>query len=249
MKKTISIFACLLAFALTSCSIQEDIHFNKNFSGKMGYTVDFSSMMQMSQMMKMQQGDSASMEIPDFKNEMKGDEIKAAFGMMNSIEGISNTTSDFDEAGKLSLSFDFADLKALNKAYNMLSANKGMPIPDLGGSFNPGTPPTGENKTDEPKKDFEYFSKQGKYLVYRRPKMDNEEMQNTEMKDMMQGLGGMGGSMMKVQTKLSFENQVKKTTVKVFEIDSQDKNEVILNFGLESLGKSNDEPEIKIKLK
>jgi hypothetical protein len=244
-------FIGLLA-SLASCSIREEIHFNKDFSGDFRYTVDFSGMVGM--MSSLPQNDSIKKDNFEMPTEM----MTGLSEGLKDLEGISSLDVQNQEKGKLIISFKFKDIKALNRAYNKLANNnnkagslKGNPafmpgdLPDdTTGVDIPPPPPVEEEK---PKEDFVYFSQEGKNLVYRRPKFD---MNSSEMKDLggqMDMLKGMG-DFLKMETVLTFDRKIKKSTVK--DIDQSDKTDNSITLKLD-LGKISQgpKPEVLIKLK
>lgn len=243
-------FVCLLA-SLASCSIREEIHFNKDFSGDFRYTVDFSGMMGM--MSSLPQTDSIKKDNFEMPTEL----VNGLSAGLQDVEGITNLNVQNQEKGKLVVSFNFKDLKALNKAYNKLANNNKAGNFKANPAFMPGMLPDDSSNIDipppppavdeKPKEDFVYFSQEGKNLIYRRPKFD---MNSEEMKDLggqMDMLKGMG-DFLKMETVMTFDRKIKKTTVK--DIDQGDKTDNSITLKLD-LGKISQgpKPEAVIRLK
>jgi hypothetical protein len=115
------IYILIILLGLGSCTIHENIHFNKNFSGKASYIVDFSAMMTM---------------IPeDSLKNLDDAEIDAIFeeieNLYYGIDGISDFKYEFEmENGIARYSFDFDNLEALNKTYDVDQFDEEMPLGD-----------------------------------------------------------------------------------------------------------------------
>ena len=102
---------CLVLFA-SSCTLEQDIHFNKDWSGNAKYTLDLSAMTQL------MGNDSVETENP--LNSIKESFMTMKEGIEKSI-GISNVSLQNDEdQGIYSILFDFTTVEALN---NCLKGN------------------------------------------------------------------------------------------------------------------------------
>ena len=252
MKLTSGFFILLVLF-LTNCTIQEDIHFNKDFSGNLTYSINMSNVKMFANMLsnELDSMQDSSKDL-DFSSGM----MDGAFGQVSSIQGISNFKSNMDESGLINFSFDFENIEALNKAYNQLNSNKNMgELPGLGspgGGFTPGPAPDEQAETpieEEPKEDFEYFKTKGKELTYRRPQMDFDQ---NEMKDMpvsMDAFQGLG-DIFTLETNFTFDRKVKKIQASQIEIANQETRAVELKLGMKNLTSGQKAPaEVVIKLK
>lgn len=245
----------LLSLLAFSCSITEEIHFNKNFSGDFTYKFDLSKVKSFASMMKM--GDSSA-KGQDFNfdefGKMKDSIHKSPLGQ---IEGISDFKSDFDPSGVLSISFKFNDLEALNKIYGQLNFSKFMDEKSMkgmtGGTFTPGAPDEGDSTakstvlTNPSLDNFVYFKAKGKELLYRRPKaqVNNKEMDDAmKSMEMLQGMG----NIFDYQTIITFDRKVKKVNSKNISA-SQNDQDVTIKMDLQQLTKQDKEPEVQIKLK
>ncbi len=249
-KKLSYIWLFLLLFSLGACSIEEEIHFNKDFSGKLTRSLDFSGMMQMAKSLN-PEGDSAKNPLEQGMPEELSPELD--------IEGIRNFKMNMDKEGAINLSFDFDNLDALNKAYNKLTMENMKNIPGLesmgsnGGGFTPGTLSDDEVENTEtnttPKPEHLYFARKGKNFYYYPSKSDTEE--NNEMEGSGMDLEGIG-DMLKIETKFVFDRKIKKvsnnsTQIETF-TDNTD-NLLRLKMKLQGTQTDNKQPEIKIKLK
>ncbi|MDX2306189.1 MAG: hypothetical protein NW226_25495 [Microscillaceae bacterium] len=248
-------FLVLFLLMSTSCTIQEEIFFNKDFSGKLSYSINLSSVKMFAGALS-NELDSSGKKGDDFN--FSQEMMQGAFGTMGEIKGISNFKSQVDESGIINFSFDFADIQALNAAYNQLNSSQNMgEIPGMGnpsGGFTPGVPPGEEEEEKEetlettPEELFNFFEVKGKELIYRRkPFAFNQE----EMKDMpisMDSFQGLG-DIFTFETDLIFERKVKKVKTTQTEATTDGKT-VRLKMGFKDLtaaqGKSS---EVIIKLK
>lgn len=238
----------LLTAGLASCTIREEIHFNKDYSGNLQYQLDFSSFMAMASSFG-QEGDSlgtGEMENPlppDFSSEAISEKIQG-------IEGISNVQVEVDPKGSLSYSFSFKDLESLNVAYSNMNSSQNplADLPKMGGDdggFTPGPPPD-ENKPDSVLI-FPYFTKEKKELVYRRPQvdLDQESMQDNPMAGgMLQGMG----EILNYKITFDFDRSIKKVKAEKLSVES-DKHKADVKLTLENLSSGGKNPEIRFKLK
>ncbi len=111
MKNLIIALLLTLAMVFSGCfNITEKIKFNKNGSGEVTTTVDMSQMMTMIMMLMPEMGDSIQdmFNMDDFMNE--------DYNRYDGIDGISNVSSKKEDEYKFSISYNFANMNALNKA-------------------------------------------------------------------------------------------------------------------------------------
>jgi hypothetical protein len=246
----ISIFYLLgCLWLLSACQVQEEIHFKQDFSGQMTYTLDLSGMKAMTQMMQ-NMGDSTLTnpqgKAPDIEMNQMLDSLPKLpqFAEIQRLKGISEVRTENRE-GKLQFSFNFADLEALNTAYDRLS-NSSKILGSLGsgqGGFNIGETPTESNEPAKEEKVFQYFAKKGKTLTYRRPKTVQEEMKDAPPQmEMMKSMG----QLFKFETRLTFDRKVGKTTQKNAEISTEEKA-LTVTHDFQSAAKG--DTEVKLKLK
>lgn len=127
MKKYILLLFATASLLTTSCiDIIEKIHFNKDGSGHMTYTLDMSQLKSFTESMKDENDEN------DSKNDKKGDEkISKSFEQyktsLSSINGISNVQFDdkkADEKYIFEIDFDFKNYDALNDAMTSLKKSK-----------------------------------------------------------------------------------------------------------------------------
>lgn len=239
LKRYSWIFAVIL---LASCSIQEEIHFNKDFSGKVSYTIDLSSMMSMAKAFAEQDSSGESqtedMDIPI-------EQMEETLGKVQDIEGISNFESNSDEKGIVKFSFDFANLDALNEAYNKANDSDGFGgFPSMGGM---GTEMEEEEEStpSAPKEFITHFAKKGKSLVYvPRKGIDSKEDENPEAAQMAKQMG----DMLKLDIKFTFDRRVKKVDAQGMAVYS-DENSITISRSLFEAEKEDSKPQVLIKLK
>jgi hypothetical protein len=253
MKKYLIKLSFLLygLFTLASCTIQEEIHFNKDLSGKMNYSLDLGGMT------AMMAGMTNALDSAKEDSKLKPEMMASMFDGIKDLEGVSNFKSGAGEDGKITFSFDFKDLDALNRAYNRLSNSKNMSKLGGNGSFMPGMPPVGDDSTavatepsveeDKPDDKFVYFAKEGKDLVFRRPKMGGESADLQGMGDQMEMLKGMG-EMLKMETKLTFDRKIKKADAKGIELSEKEDKSLLMKMDFQALRKETT-PEVRIRLK
>lgn len=237
--------------SLASCSIKEEIHFNKDLSGRMTYSIDLGGMM------GMMQGMGNALDSTKEDTKLKPEMMTGLFDEVGTLEGISNFKSNATE-GEISLSFDFKDLDALNRVYNRLSKSKNLDKLGGGGNFMPGLPPDGDStqtsvetepavEDTKPQTPFVFFAREGKDLVFRRPKMDGESADMKNMDSQMEMLKGMG-DMLKVETVFTFDRKIKKADAKDLEVVDKSDKSLKMRLSLQSLRKET-QPEVRIRLK
>lgn len=265
-KVALLFWALIGLFALSSCSIEEEIHFNKDYSGSLKRTFDMRQMISMVESMKSMKSESDSSEtseeepsLPEMLSQADSLNKQSGFTQkLSEIEGISNANFKADEAGVISFSFDFANIEALNKGYNVLrEMNNTNNMANLGndlnsGNFNIGEPPSEEEaETETPKEDFTYFIRKGRTLIYRQPPRDdmqnNEEETGRTDEEFAQMMKSMG-SMMSFTIRMTFDRKVKKIDRSNIDAEEIDKG-LMLNFGLSSINDNGKQAELKVKLK
>lgn len=254
MKNTpLILFALWLLLQLSACTIQEEIHFNKDFSGNVKRSFDFGAMMDMAK--QMNPDDSSSKQLPDFGNLPK-DQMKDI-----GIEGIRNFKIESQNEGAFSISFEFDNLDALNQAYNQLEMDNMKNLPgmqdfDMGsGGFTPGELPSDEDNDEitpkKEKKPHTYFAKKGKKTIIYYPSRPKEEEETENTMEGMEQMGEMMGKMMKIETKFTFDRKISKITNDSKQINTYKESDNLLRMeaNLESTEKSKKAPGITIKLK
>ena len=155
MKKIIFI-GLLVTLLFTSCTITQELHFNKDFSGTAKLSVD------MSMFIGMMKGiDTSSTE------NSVADSLKYAFGeskiKLDSV-GATNIKYDWDDSTNIMfLSFDFSDIEMLNTSLNATNeTNKEL---------------TKSLST----KHHVFFTREGKTLIYDGAKTESADKSNKEL--------------------------------------------------------------------
>lgn len=96
-----------IAILMSSCSFEQKIHFNNDWSGDAQLVMDFSAMVAV--MPPDSTGENPLSEMTDSFSEMQE--------RLEAISGVSEVSIDIDkEGGKYDINFDFASIEALNKA-------------------------------------------------------------------------------------------------------------------------------------
>jgi len=158
--KKISFIAGLLVLFLTSCTITQEYHFKKDFSGTAKMTIDMGTFMDMMAGM-----DSTGTQSLDMKDSLD-------FAFKESAEklegiGVSNINYGWQDDDKVMfLSYDFPDIEVLNKAMNASD--------DGNSAF----------MKNEDNDDHVYFIRKGKTLTYEGVKSKNDSINTSEMASM-----------------------------------------------------------------
>ncbi len=120
MRKIIYILSLIIGLA--SCTVKQNIHFNKDFSGMASYAIDFSAVTAMI--------GSDSLESLESTGMMDGlKDLKTTF---ENIDGISNFGYEMNIAdGYMKISFDFEDTDALTETFKNKELNKDNPTGDV----------------------------------------------------------------------------------------------------------------------
>lgn len=238
----------IIASGMASCTIREEIHFNKDYSGNLKYNLDFSSFMTMAASFGQDKdslggGATESPLPPELSSEMISQKIEG-------IDGITDVQVDMNPKGMLSYSFNFKDLESLNVAYSHMNSSKNplSDLPNMGGDdggFTPGPAPE-ENNPDSVVI-FDYFTKNKKELIYRRPQvdLDKESMQDSPMAGgMLQGMG----EILNYKITFDFDRSIKKVKADKLSVEN-DKHTADVKLTLDNLSSSGSNPEISFKLK
>lgn len=158
--KKISFIVGLLILVHTSCTITQEFHFKKDFSGSAKIAIDMGTFMDMMAGMDSTGTQSAGMK----------DSLDFAFKeSAEKLEGIGVTNIEYgwqDDDKVMFLSYDFADIEVLNKAMNASD--------DGNTSF----------MKNEDNDDHVYFTRKGKTLIYKGVKSKNDSINNNEMASM-----------------------------------------------------------------
>lgn len=116
MKHTL--FISILFIIATSCTIQQHVHFNEDWSGTMVYHIDFSRTMSI-------MDDEASSDSSNF-NFMDNEDFQNGIKELEDIEGIRNVKMEEKDDYNYFISLEFADLQALNTTMTGSNATMGI---------------------------------------------------------------------------------------------------------------------------
>lgn len=101
-----SLPALLLFGMLNGCAFKQEIHFYKDLSGKVHYSLDMGSM-----------GDIFNSDSLDMELDEASAEMTRAMEELNKQEGLSNAFYNFDSnSGLMTFGYDFADINSLNRS-------------------------------------------------------------------------------------------------------------------------------------
>ena len=100
--------------------MNNEVHFNKNYSGTYALYVDFADMVDM---VKSFDPSMADMGEESFVDEiMSAEEREEMKQKINQIEGIGNASFEVIEESKMEFKFDFDDVESLNGAFSEIQA-------------------------------------------------------------------------------------------------------------------------------
>jgi hypothetical protein len=154
--KVLKILAFLILLTYSSCTIVQEYHFNKDFSGSTHLSIDMASFMQM--MAGMDSTGSSTLSMKDSLNLVFSESAKK----LEEI-GIKNIKLGWEDSSDvLYMTYDFDNIETLNNAIN--SSN----------SQNAALSNTISNKPHT------YFSKKGKALTYKGPKSEKDPTKEME---------------------------------------------------------------------
>ncbi|MCF6242373.1 MAG: hypothetical protein L3J74_13620 [Bacteroidales bacterium] len=129
----------LIIILLSSCTITQEFHFNKDFSGSYISTIDMSQFIDM--MNSLDSSDGGTGEFIDSLDLILTQAVKKL-----ETTGVRNLKSGWNNNKALFISYDFANIDELNKALNKSGMN--------------------ENNTSDGE-DFIFFIRKGKTLIYK----------------------------------------------------------------------------------
>jgi len=146
-----------LSLIFTSCTITQEFHFKKDFSGSTKIAIDMTTFMEMMAGMDSTGTQSAGMKDSlDFAFKENAEKLKA-MGMKNIKYGWQ------DDDKVMFLSYDFTDIEVLNKALNASD--------DGNSAF----------MKSEDNDNHVYFTLKGKTLTYQGVKSNNDSLNTNEM--------------------------------------------------------------------
>ena len=183
----------IIAVAITSCTVEEHVHFNKDLqSGTVEYSID------MSMLFAMYQSSEMDMNIKDSLDAQFGEDSP-----LQDIKGISNFKNDFDlDNGIMSFSYSFNNLNALNESLTFDSFGENTEFSDLMGK--------------EANTQTQNFRRKKKFLFYEGNKV---ETTGEEADPMFEGMN----EMFKYKVTFEFEKPIKKFNNKNYMMSSDKK--------------------------
>lgn len=220
---TIKLFGYLLisTLFLSSCVVNNKIHFNKDFSGTYEMNMELESLLMMAQSMDTTGNANEEDMIAELREELKSDDV---ISKLNTMEGISNATVEVSKEKGFNVRFDFVDVTALNQSFNSIQGELGGMGGDLGGEV----------------QNFDQFKVEGKKLMFRSPPQSEDEMNAFDLlggDDAENPMGGMG-SMFEINLDFSFDRKIKKVESKGIKIISQEKNRLLAEIDIEEIAES-----------
>jgi hypothetical protein len=155
MKKTI---CCLLLsiFLLNACTIIQEYHFNKDFSGHAKLSIDMGTFLQMMAGM-----DSSGASVESMKDSLDFVFTESAEKLKNL--NLKNIKYGWEgESNILFMSYDFDNIQILNRALNESNAQNAAIDKSVGGA------------------PHEFFSRKGKTLIYKGIKSDKDSISDMQ---------------------------------------------------------------------
>lgn len=233
MKYFISLFFALVIFS--SCTIESNIHFAKDYSGSTSLTYDYSLINSM-----LGEQETASMD-SSFMMLFEDDSMKLVLDTLEmklAEAGLRNFTIKNVDANGLNFSMDFDDLHALNG--NTLNEK----LLEL----------SGENKEVQQNLPFTQgstFTKKGKWLII---DFGNSlaDIENELSEDDTEGMALQFGDMIQTNSTLSFDRKIKQIDTEMEYNFNKTENKITVSYSVGDLAKLKENgkaPIIKVKLK
>ncbi len=210
----------LISFVFVSCTIEQNYHFNEDFSGSSETVMDFSLIMSMAP-------DSTKEEMGEIFEEADITELTEKF---ESTEGISNHAISEND-GKVQMKFDFTSIETLQ---NFCSSTGDNSIGELSNS-NANWSLNGKKLTID-------FTPDGDIMKELR---EDENMKTLDGDN--EGLDSMD-EMLTFNVKLSFDKKIKKVSSKMGVWDKE-KNTVEFSFGIKEMMDEKTDWKIVVKFK
>lgn len=216
MKNSLIYFLALgLVVLMSACTMTNEVHFNKNYSGTYALDVDFGDMMEMVKSFDPSMEDMAE---GDFMDEaMSSEEREELKQEINAIDGISNTSFEVIEKTRLEFKFDFDDVESLNRAFTGIQSafkeDNEMMAGGMDGMGSLGLP--------EFKKDGKVISHSATFPADQIPEETMDELDAVGGTD---GMMDMMAGMMDYSVVLSFDRKIKSVEIDGVDLISQDKH-------------------------
>lgn len=253
--KKFFIFVCQIFFfsaflAFQSCSTQEEIKFNPDYSGTMTYNFDMSMMSQATKGLQEKMDSSGAEKKDDVKDFVAetSPQVDMILAKIKKINGISNVKNESEGKGKIAFSFAFKDIKALNQAYGHVHSSKNL-VQGLmqkgGDGFQKGSPDDNifNDKLTADVPYFEYFKQKGKKFYVNFPVDKNAK---TEMKGDDKQAQEMMAGMFKSETRIVLPKDIKSGADKMDDI-SADGNTLTITQKMENTSKKAKSISLKLK--
>lgn len=246
--KRIILFFSLLLIMLQSCSVVQNFHFNKDFSGQYEVEIDMSQLITFAIMFDTTGAVDAEKMMAEIALSFDSLDV---IGKYNELEGISNAYAGVN-GQKLLISYDYTDIESLNKAYTelgeILDSTSGTMGEGMGmgfGGFDIGNSNSGQKTffTLEKKK-LSFTMSEGNPLEMGTEDVEIEGMEGVDPEEMMSGMA----EMFDISTNFTFDRKVKKVETKGMGIRVQEKNKVEAFLDMENI-KMTEPIKISFKLK
>lgn len=201
---------------MSACAINNEVHFNKNYSGTYALYVDFGDMIDMVKSFDPSMADEGEGNFID--ETMSAEDREEMKQKIDQIEGISNSSFEVIEESRMELKFDFDDVESLNRAFSEIQSALQEENEMMAESM------TGMESMGLPK-----FTKNGKVISHgasfpadqlpEGPLDSLDQMGGDGMMDMVMG-------MMDYTVELSFDRKIKSVDIDGVDLISQDKHVV-----------------------
>jgi len=234
MKKVFITLFSLILIGFSACTIREDIHFNKDFSGHLTFKLDMEAFATFYE--SMEEADSTETDVAvteeSFKDVIDSMAQDGRYEEIAQLSGISNfelQTTDY----AIIIDFDFADIASLNTAYQklktsnseMMSEGEDMENSDLTSSYT-------------------YFSQSGKSITYSVPRDPSEEEVDAETEEYMESMD----EMISMETFFTFDRTIKSTSSEAMNVEETNGG-VLVKIKISEIAKAGPNPKVTIKLK
>jgi len=216
----IFLFALLTALVFTSCTLEQHINFNDDYSGRYEFTMDFSAMKGFMDAAAEEEGEAPQ----SLTEDMNVDSVVQA---LNSAPGLSNAVVS-EENGKLVIGYDFANVETLNMVMQEMDMTS-MLSSASGGKANMDADGAGKSSIE----------RNGKKISF-----EMADLKDAGDADELQGMG----SMMNFNVQMTFPDEIKKVKNKNA-IVSGDGKTVTVSANFEELLSGAVSPSMTVKLK
>ena len=229
-------FIATSVILISSCTVYNKVHFNKDYSGTYSMQLDMESLMMLGSMMDSTGTMSEDAMVKSFSEEVNRDSIQ---DVINTMEGISGADVNITKEDGFVIKFDFKDLPSLNNAFATLQSQMGDMTGGMDGDALPQPEP------------YDAFMNVGKKtLVFKSPPKDEdaEDMLFPEGEGGEEDMLGQIGEFFEMKLDFSFDRKVKSVEAKGIEILAQESNRILADVKMDE-AISGDGYEIIIKLK